>query len=513
MTAMHGLLASAAMASFLLPVAMLAWAAIDRTQEAVFAAIPVAAWGMLRHTLVVLAVAVPLAGTLGAVAAWLVMRCDMPGRQCWSVALSLPFALPPFLLAAILAGSASEVQALLPGGAVGTGLVLGVLLYPWVYLPLKASLARIGRQQAELAASLGLSGWRGWWLAEGRMLWPTLASALVLVATAVLNDYGTAALLGTVTVSVGAHDAMLNLLRPDWAAQLAIASLALPLALTLVFAGLAPQAATLAPPWQRSDPPPLRRLPPLLAALALLFLLALVTAALLAPLALVLRQAWPALLGWPLVQALPHLATSLVVVGAALTGCLALALAVHLTRPRPPPLWDPVGIAAILCYAIPGAMLALALLLATRDLPPAWARLMLSDTPLLVIAGSILGYGCFAYLTVSHGIRLRWSVSDALCRSLGLTGWRRLRDVDVPLLRPHLAAGALITLLLLLQELPIALILQPFDGRTLAVRLYDSARVGSHAPAALLALLLVCLAIPAAVFLDRVLVGYRHARV
>jgi len=137
-----------------IPQAFVLWRALDG-RPSILGEAPAVVWGMLCNTLVVAAVAVALAVAIGFASAFLIVRCALPGRRPLSVLLCLPFAVPPFAYATALLGWDGFRHLPLPEGPVGVGVILGLALYPWVYVPAKATLARQGRHYQELAAKYG----------------------------------------------------------------------------------------------------------------------------------------------------------------------------------------------------------------------------------------------------------------------------------------------------------------------------------------------------------------------
>jgi iron(III) transport system permease protein len=137
-------------------------------------------------------------------------------------------------------------------------------------------------------------------------------------------------------------------------------------------------------------------------------------------------------------------------------------------------------------YAIPGTVVAVGLLV-----PLAWLdhrlnglTLYLFDwRPGLVLTGSVaallIGYQT-RFLAVSLALvdaglgRVRSTLDDA-ARSLGVGRWGLLVRVHVPLLRGSVLAAMLLVFVDVAKELPVTLILRPFDFDTLAVRVYQLA--------------------------------------
>jgi iron(III) transport system permease protein len=180
--------------------------------------------------------------------------------------------------------------------------------------------------------------------------------------------------------------------------------------------------------------------------------------------------------------ALRSLGLAVLAAGVTVAAGLLLALA-H--RWIPAPLLRRLTFVAGMGYAVPGAVLALALLL----------------------LGGPLGLGALALLLWGYADRFlavakqdldaafeRLPPSlDEAAAGLGCGWWAVLRRVHLPLLRGPLLVGALLVFVDVVKELPLTFALRPFDFDTLSVRVYQYAsdeRVGAALVPALLILLL-----------------------
>jgi iron(III) transport system permease protein len=94
---------------------------------------------------------------------------------------------------------------------------------------------------------------------------------------------------------------------------------------------------------------------------------------------------------------------------------------------------------------------------------------------------------------------------DESSRMLGVTAWTLLIKVHAPLLRKPLFAASLLVLVDVMKELPVTLVLRPFDTDTLAVMAYQLARDERLGEAALPSLALVIVGLVPVFFLSRTL--------
>jgi iron(III) transport system permease protein len=87
---------------------------------------------------------------------------------------------------------------------------------------------------------------------------------------------------------------------------------------------------------------------------------------------------------------------------------------------------------------------------------------------------------------------------DEASRSLGMSNNKTLFRILLPVIHPGILAGALLVFIDVLKELPLTLILRPFNFDTLAIRAFEYAsdeRVAEAAPASLIIVIVGLLAV------------------
>lgn len=175
-------------------------------------------WSLIvrPRTLQVLANSALLAGavtltstTIAVPLGWLLVRTDLPGRRFWSVATSVPLAIPSLIggftfVAAFGSGGIVHqwLRAWLPEaefpsiyGFGGAWILLTLLSYPYILLPVRASLRSMDRGQEETARSLGHTSAGIFWRVILPGLRPALLSGGLLVALYTLSDFAAVSLL------------------------------------------------------------------------------------------------------------------------------------------------------------------------------------------------------------------------------------------------------------------------------------------------------------------------------
>lgn len=468
---------------------------------------------------------------IGTGCAWLVTTCDFPGRRVLHWALLLPLAMPTYIVAfayldllhpigpvqgAIrwLLGYDSPRQFRLPdlrsmGGAV---FVLGVVLYPYVYMTARAMFMTQPAHLMEAARSLGESRWGAFRRVALPLARPALAVGLSLALLETLNDIGASEFLGVNTLTVAVYTTWITRSDLAGAAQIACAMLFVVVALVLLERhGRRHQRYGSAQRMRAVQP---RRLHGATAW----------GATALATLPVLIGFVAPALyLLWETFKRLQQghgLSQGLI---ASLGNTLALALGVTVmavvaglivawttrsagsTRNRAR--WQ--ARAATLGYAVPGTVLAIGLLSPALAVDAGLASLLgLAGLPLMSL-GVVLAVACtIRFLAmpvggIEAGLSRIPPALEQASRLLGETAQGTLRRVHLPLLRPAIAASALLVFVDAMKELPATLLLRPANFDTLATWLYAEAARGTYEEGAIAALGIVVAGLLPVVLLAR----------
>ncbi|OWQ83053.1 iron ABC transporter permease [Roseateles aquatilis] len=468
-------------------------------------------------------------GVVGTGCAWLVTQAEFPGRRVLQWALLLPLAVPTYIVAysyvdllhpigpiqtalRALLGFDSPRQFRLPDvrSMAGAVLVLSAVLYPYVYLSMRAMFSTQPARLMEAARLLGEGPWGAFRRVALPMARPALAVGLGLALLEVLNDVGASEFMGVTTLTTSIYTTWVTRSDLGAAAQIACAMLLMVVALVwLERQGRRRQrlgvvrAMSAAPRRQLRGP----RAWLATTAAALPVLLGFVL-----PAGHLAAQAWKraaeghGFSAEVLAGAMNSAALALGVTAIAVVLGLIVAWAARAGDGRSPT-WLLRG--ASLGYAIPGTVLALGLL------PPAlavdgWiaAALGLPGLPLMSL-GAVLVVACvMRFLAmpvggVEAGLARLPRQLEQVSRSLGESALGTLRRVHLPLLRPALTASALLVFIDVMKELPATLLLRPANFETLPTLLYAEASRGSYEHGALAALLIVAVGLPAVLLLSR----------
>ena len=473
----------------------------------------------LRETALLLLGVAATVLVVGVGTAWLVSAYDFPGRRLLDWALVLPLAVPTYIVAYVY------LDLLHPVGPVQSGLramlglahprdlpfpevrslpvcalLLGFVLYPYVYLPTRALFLMQGADVLEVARTLGAGPARVFFRIALPLARPAVAIGTSLALLEALNDVGASEFLGVRTLTVSIYATWVNRSDLPGAAQIALAILVVVVGLILL-EGWARRDARQA---AAARTPSRRRLGAGFGLLALVLGAAPVVVGFLAPAGYLALQSArrigfagisATLLDETLATVVLSLAATLVTV---LIG-LVLALAI---RFRPSEGARALLRLAGLGYAMPGTVLAVALLapLATLDgwlarvleavTGTAFGTLVLGSSVALVYAYAVR-FMAIAVGATDAGLAKLPPNLDAASRVLGHGPLSTIARIHLPLAGPAIASGALLVFVDCMKELPATLLLRPLNVETLATHLYGEAARGTYEDGAIAALIIV----------------------
>lgn len=487
----------------------------------------------LRDTALLLAGVGLLAALLGVGSAWIVSTYEFTGRTVLLWLLPLPLAIPTYISAYVYVDifeplglvhqslmywlPARDALTLMPSvrSLPGAIAVIGLVLYPYVYLSTRAVFQTQGAELSEAAYLLGAGRWQQFLRVSLPMARPALAVGLALVLLETLNDIGASEYLGIRTLTVSIFTTWLNRGSLAGAAQLSAMMLMLVAGLVMLerygrrersFSASA-ESPRLAERIQVDGV----KGASLCALCGLPVLFGFVTPVLFLSYESVRRSLARSLDPEILLAAFHSVGLAAIATIVVLLLALGVTLA-HRAR-RSATTTACLGISQA-GYAVPGLVLALGLL----------GPLVLFDNALnavvsafgsrtfgLILAGSgaavVIAY-VIRFLAVGAGLaqagfeRIPRDYDDSAAIS-GATGLRCLRSIYLPLLRPSLAGAAILVFVDCLKELPATLLLRPLNVETLSTSIYQYASRGSFEEGALAALLIVAASIVPVIWLTR----------
>lgn len=475
----------------------------------------------LANTAVLLAGVGVLVTLLGTGSAWLVTAYEFPSRRALTWALLLPLAVPTYIIAfayldllhpigpiqsgiRALLGYDSPRQFRLPDlrSIYGAIFVLGFVLYPYVYLSTRVMFMTQAASLLEAARTLGAGRYAVFFRVALPLARPAIVVGVSLALLETLNDIGASEFLGVQTLTVSVYTTWVTRSDLAGAAQIALTMLAIVIGLILLERhGRKRQRYANT---QRMRPMQPRRLRGAAAVLAAVLGWIPVVVGFAAPALYLVVETYKRLhlVGGVSSQLLNGLGNTLIVAFSATLVTLVCGLVVAWAGRT---LRESAGFnpgracarVASLGYAVPGTVLAIGLLTPFVWIDTAVAKVFGGSG--LFLMGSMAALVCayaIRFLAISTGAleaglaRIPPSLEQA-SRLLGESSVGTLRRVHLPLLRPALAASALLVFVDAMKELPATLLLRPMNFDTLATWLYAEAARGTYEEGAVAALAIV----------------------
>lgn len=475
-----------------------------------------------------------LTAIIGIGTAWIVTTYRFPGRDalCWL--LPLPLAFPTYIVAYVyvdlldaigpvqslyraLLGYATAAEYWFPpirsiGGAI---FVIGIVLYPYVFLAARAMFQTQSASLIEVGRTLGASRFMLARHVALPLARPALAVGLSLALLETLNDIGASEYLGVQTMTLSVFTTWINRSSLPGAAQIACLMLILIVGLmALERHGRRHRRFIVSSRNGRIAP----RIPLKGRAGWLAFALCILPVVLgfILPAARLTQEVVqrglifgfdPDLVGHTFTTVSLAAAATAVAIGLGLGAAICVRMAKsHLA-----------GFAIIIAglgYAVPGTVLALALmtpLVRIDESFNALARLLGAPHVGLILAGSsaalVIAY-VLRFLAISTGsaqaglARIPHEIDD-VARTLGTKPSGIARLIHLPLSRAALGGAALLVFVDCLKELPATLLLRPLNVETLSTYIYQFATRGNFEEGSLAALIIVAVGILPVIHLTR----------
>ncbi len=488
----------------------------------------------LRDTLILLAGVGLVTALLGTSTAWLVTAYEFRGRGLLEWALLLPLAVPTYIAAY------AYLDILHPVGPVQTAirwmlgydnprqfrlgdirsmtgciLLLGSVLYPYVYLPTRAMFLTQSGSLVEAARTLGVSRRAIFWRVALPLARPAVAVGVSLALMEALNDIGAAEFLGVRTITVTIYTTWITRSDLPGASQIALALLLIVVLLVALerWARRKQRYATDARRARGFTPSKAGG-----AKGAALFLAGMVPVA--------FGFVFPALyLGIEAIKRFRFAGISerivddaintILIASAATAITLACSLVIAFAARFNPGLragW--IMRLSSIGYAAPGTVVATGALIVLAGLDTQLDQatrqwLGFSIGLLFMGSGAALVYAlAIRFLAISTGsidaglARISTAL-DQSSRTLGQSLSGTVRLIHLPMSKAAILAGGLLVFVDCVKELPATLLLRPLNVETFATHLYGEAARGTYEEASIAALAIVAIGSLPVILLSR----------
>jgi len=437
---------------------------------------------------------------IGVACAWITSQYSFWGRRVLQWALFMPLAFPAYILAYVytdffdaaggFAQSLKELNLdfLVPDLRTvwGASFILTFCLYPYVYLFARNGFLAGSKSQTESAELLGAGKWSQFFTIALPAARPFIIVGLTLVVMETLADYGVMDYFGIKVFSTVIYDSWAG--YGDIAAAARLSVLLLGFVFLLVFfeknqrGKMQFYSDTRTHPHQR--PPKKGNF------LMGVFCFLPVVIGFVFPMMVMLQMVFETVDLQAMIYTLPYLKNTLF--SALLVAGLGVLVAFILTAQKRQST-DPKGVILFgFCgfgYALPGIILGLGLLLMSSFF--SHIGVLVTGTFVFLILGYLIRFLNVALQGIDAGYDKMSPSIDEVSHLMQRSGFDDIWHVKLPLLWSSMVSAGLILAVEVIKELPLTLVLRPFDFDTLAVHTYNLASDERLAEAAFPALCIV----------------------
>ena len=437
---------------------------------------------------------------IGVSMAWLVSIYEFPGRKYLEWLLILPLAFPSYMMGYSYVGIleyTGPLQAFLRNslgiqfrGPIidimnmpGAIFIMSISLFPYVYVICRASFLRQSNEMQEAAFLLGSNRMRMFTKIALPMARPAVAGGIALAGMEVLNDYGTVKYFGIDTFTSGIFRAWFSF--GDINTAIYLSAILTLIVLLLIWLENIQRGSRV---WtsQSSKNKPTRRIETkhkssrwiyTLICLLVLFISFVLP---LMQLFYWVSITWRNVINSEFILLIVR-SFSLAIGSAVIIALLAIIL-LYAVRINPLKWTRYITRTASLGYAIPGAVIAVGVMIPMMkvDRLIIWlssnqSGMILSGTLIILVVAYIVRFMAVGYNAIDAGFQKTGPYVNEVARSLGASSFRTLWKIDIPLIKNSIAGAILLAFVDILKELPLTLILRPFNFHTLATKAFDMA--------------------------------------
>ncbi len=460
--------------------------------------------------------------------AYVVTQYRFKGVNIFYWALLLPLAMPAYITAYSYTGLldvAGPIQSLIRnhfsmrygeywfpeirslGGAI---FVLSFVLYPYVYLMARASFIEQSKHLRDVAQLLGYSRRRAFFKISLPIARPAIIAGVSLALMETLADFGAVSYFGVSSFTTGIFRTWYGLDNVAGAAQLALILLGFILILLSLEKSSRKRAAF-------HDKKSLQPAEPIVLAgkkqiLAIGFVSLPLLLGFIVPTAQLVYWAIEKSAQLASAEFWQLVANTVLLASLAVFLALLIAYSHRLDQSKfTLAAKNIVGVG----YAVPGLVIAVGTLIPLAYFDnslDSWLRknfdyssgLLISGTIVALLIAYLVRFLAVALNSVESGLQSIKPNMDQAARSLGLSPSKVLSKIHLPMMRNSILTGLLIVFVDVMKELPVTLVLRPFNFNTLAVRAYELASDERLADAALPSIAIVLVGLMPVILLSRV---------
>jgi iron(III) transport system permease protein len=439
---------------------------------------------------------------IGVALAWLVAAYDFPMKRFFRWALMLPLAVPPYIAAytySTMLSYTGFVQVTLRSQGIvllpevfdvmsmrGAVFIFTLFLFPYVYMITRSYLERQSGSYIENAMLLGRKPFSIFIRIVLPLSRPAIVGGGILVAFEVLSDYGVTSYFGIQTFTTAIFKTWFGMYDIGTATRLAAWLMVVTMGI-IILERVLRRNRRFSATTSKSNPIAATRLKGL-SAWAATFICSIIFAfSFLIP--VVQLGVWAS---WTyadvLTSAFWKLALNTISVAFLATALIMLFSITVANVSRIQNNLFSIVLAKMVTagYSIPGAIIAIGVLALfiglDNALAPVYGWLGIGETPLvlslsivMLIVAYVIRFMATGYNAMEAGFEKIGPQYMEASRLLGMGITKTFFKVDLPLMKEALFSGMILTFVEIIKELPLALLLRPFNFETLATKTYQYA--------------------------------------
>lgn len=468
----------------------------------------------IKNTLTVVIGVAFLTTLMGVSSAWWIATTDFPFRKHLEWLLILPLAIPTFINGITYAGlidytgpirvfirsvswlSDFNMDIMNQAGVIA---VMSFVLYPYVYLTSRAIFSMQSGALIESSHSLGAGHFKTFTKVVLPVAWPGIFSGLILVIMEVLNDYGTVHYYGVPTFTTGIFKAWLSLGDLPSAVLLAIFLICFVLMLIFLEDRFRGKKKFESQEGKLSSRVALAGYKKWLVLIAcgMPFLLGFVIPV--GQMTYWLSLSFDSIRWEDLAHGISG-TLQVAIIASLLVVILAWLFGFLQRRTQLEGFWKYATRIAVLGYSMPGAVLGIGVVMLVLFLNPGW--LFVGTTALVI--GYTSRFFAVGFNPIISGYSKISASVDESASLLGKGTGTLLAKIHFPMLRPAVVAAFIMVFIDIAKELPLTLILRPFNFETIATQAFqfatDEMAIESAAPS----LIIILIAAVPVYFLHRI---------
>ena len=423
--------------------------------------------------------------------AWIISNYRFIGRNFYDLVLFLPLAIPSYIMAFTyidILSFTGPVQSFLRNNfpwlatyfnidylQIETlGILLGLALYPYVYTAARVAFSLLGSSYIDLSKSLGLSTIKIFYKIILPLSRPAIFSGLFLVFMEVLNEYGAVKYFGINTYTTGIFKAWFSLGDIGTAIQLAC----LLLLVVFFFFVLEKISSSKTKFFYETNSPIQRLLYVNKDKLLFIHLVCSIPFILgfFIPLIFIINNVFQTYLSIDFVRLFTLSFNTIFV--SSLSSFIIIIVALFflfIEKISKTKINTIISQFISLGYAIPGAVIGLGLIMLFSNIIDSFFSISLIGSFYVLIYAYVIRFLAVGKSPIKSSLEKHPESYDDTGKNLGLGPFKLLQKIHLPINKFALISAFIVTFIDIMKELPITLILRPFNFDTLATQTYEFA--------------------------------------